>query len=134
MPLFRYASYKLRFVGPLLGPTLRNLGSARFRRFMVDMFPWKGLHEMRDIIDVMNRTSTKIYKDKMQTLKEGDMSAKLGLERDLISILCELGSIFLSCFVLMSLFLPVRANMAAPKDESMTEEEVLGQISYAGYS
>ncbi|KAF5327121.1 hypothetical protein D9619_004725 [Psilocybe cf. subviscida] len=109
---FVHASYKLRFAGPLLAPTLRKIGSAKFRRFVVDMFPWKGLHDLRDIIDVMDQTSKEIYAEKIQALEAGDeaISAKIGQGKDIMSIL-------------------MRANMVASKDETMTENEVLGQMS-----
>ncbi|KAF5316332.1 hypothetical protein D9619_006492 [Psilocybe cf. subviscida] len=103
--------FKLRFVTPLV-PSLSQWGSAKFRRFVVDAIPWKALHETRDIVDLMEKTSREIYEDKKRALANGDgaLIAKVGQEKDIMSIL-------------------MRANMSASKEEGLTEEELLGQMS-----
>ena len=58
---------------------------------MVDIFPWKGLHDARDIIDIMDQTCKEILEEKQQALAAGDeaLSAKIGQGKDIMSILSE---------------------------------------------
>ncbi|KAF5316334.1 hypothetical protein D9619_006490 [Psilocybe cf. subviscida] len=109
---FGEALYKLRYAIPLFATSMRKIGSPRFRRFMVDIFPWQGLHDVRDIIDVMDQTCKEILGEKKEALAAGDeaLSAKIGQGKDIMSIL-------------------MRANMTASKKESLTESELLGQMS-----
>ncbi|KAF5316754.1 hypothetical protein D9619_006487 [Psilocybe cf. subviscida] len=104
--------YKLRFIAPVFGPMLEKIGTPAFRRFLVDICPWKALHEARDIVDIMHETSLEIYAEKKQALADGDeaLSAKVGQGKDIMSIL-------------------MRANMSASKEDSLTESELIGQMS-----
>jgi predicted solute-binding protein len=58
----------------------------------VDIFPWQGLHDARDIIDVMDKTCKEILEEKKQALAAGDeaLSGKIGQGKDIMSILSEL--------------------------------------------
>jgi cytochrome P450 len=105
------AVHKLRFIFPFV-PSLYQLGSATFRRFVVDAIPWKALHEARDLVDLMARTSWEIYEEKKKALADGDeaLITKVGQGKDIMSIL-------------------MRANMSASKEESLTEVELLGQMT-----
>ncbi|KAG5647372.1 hypothetical protein DXG03_000440 [Asterophora parasitica] len=53
-------------------PTLVNIGSARFRRFAVEILAlfWGNARKLRDIIDVMHHTSVEIFEAKKCALKE----------------------------------------------------------------
>ncbi|KAF5316337.1 hypothetical protein D9619_006495 [Psilocybe cf. subviscida] len=104
-------AFKLRFAFPFV-PSLYQLGSTKFRRLVIGAIPWKALHETRDLIDLMTRTSREIYEEKKKALADGDevLTTKVGQGKDIMSIL-------------------MRANMSASKAESLTEEEILGQMS-----
>ncbi|KAF5316333.1 hypothetical protein D9619_006491 [Psilocybe cf. subviscida] len=104
-------AFKLRFVFPLM-PFFSRWGSAKFRRFVVDVIPWKALRETRDLVDIMTKTSCDIYEEKKKALADGDKAfiTKVGQGKDIMSIL-------------------MRANMSASKEDSLTEEELLGQMS-----
>lgn len=71
---------------------LEKIGTPAFRRFLVDICPWKALHEARDIVDIMHETSLEIYAEKKQALADGDeaLSAKVGQGKDIMSILSKL--------------------------------------------
>ncbi|KAF5316331.1 hypothetical protein D9619_006493 [Psilocybe cf. subviscida] len=103
--------FALRFVFPFT-PSLSQWGSAKLRRFIVDAIPWKALHETRDLVDLMAKTSQEIYEEKKKALADGDeaLIIKVGQGKDIMSIL-------------------MRANMSASKEESLTEEELLGQMT-----
>lgn len=70
---------------------LEKIGTPAFRRFMVDICPWKALHEARDIVDIMYETSLEIYAEKKQALADGDeaLSVKVGQGKDIMSILSK---------------------------------------------
>ena len=72
-------------------PTVAKWGTASLRRRLVDFLPWKALHELRDISDVLHNTSTEIYEAKKQAFKDGDeaVSKQIGRGKDIISILSE---------------------------------------------
>lgn len=84
----RPSLFKLRYCVGFLLPFFSKIGTPRFRRFVVDILPWKNLHEIRDVFDVMYDTSKEILDAKKQALKEdGEESPAEG--NDLMSILCE---------------------------------------------
>jgi hypothetical protein len=70
---------------------LSKIGTASFRRFMVDITPWKDLHTLRDIVDVIYKTSMEIYESKKKALEDGDeaLARQVGRGKDIMSILCE---------------------------------------------
>lgn len=70
---------------------LEKIGTPAFRRFLVDICPWKALHEARDIVDIIHETSLEIYAEKKQALADGDkvVSANFGQSKDIMSILSE---------------------------------------------
>jgi len=85
----RPQSYKWLFSRTYLLPTLIKIGSPRFRRFVVDVLPWKSLHELRDLSDVLYETSMEILESKKAALKAGDEAIKqqVGEGKDILSIL-----------------------------------------------
>ncbi|KAF8659052.1 hypothetical protein AX16_001924 [Volvariella volvacea WC 439] len=93
-------------------PWVVNIGTSRFQRFVVDILPWKNLHELRDIVGVMHNTSADIVQQKKKALAEGDdsLTQQVGQGKDIISIL-------------------LRANSEAEDEDKLTDEEVLGQLS-----
>lgn len=58
----------------------------------MDLLPYKALHDCRDIVDVMDRTSREIYSQKKQALVDGDeaLKTKIGQGKDIMSILSKL--------------------------------------------
>ncbi|TFK29213.1 cytochrome P450 [Coprinopsis marcescibilis] len=103
---------KLNIPRFLLYPYVKDLGSPKFRRLVVDALPWNDLHAVRDMIDVMEATSIEIYQRKKRALEQGDeaLREQIGQGKDAISIL-------------------LKANMLASEEDRLTEEELLGQIS-----
>ena len=87
---FRPLTVKIAFPRRIVVETpLIRLGTAKFRRFIVDLIPWKTLHQLRDIADVIHNTSVEIINSKKRALKEGDeaVSRQIGEGKDILSIL-----------------------------------------------
>ncbi|KAF8966238.1 cytochrome P450 [Flammula alnicola] len=103
---------KMRMALALLLVPLSRIGPPKFQRFVVDILPWKNLHEIRDISDVLYNTSVEIFESKKKALAEGDeaLANQIGQGKDIMSIL-------------------MRANMTASKEESLTRDELLAQMS-----
>lgn len=80
---------KVHFARSYLLPIAVKIGTPRFQRFVVDILPWKNLHEFRDIIDVIHETSVEIIETKRRALAEGDevVAKQVGEGKDIISIL-----------------------------------------------
>ena len=63
-----------------------KIGTPKLRRFFMNLLPWKSLHELRDISDVLHKTSFDIYESKKALEKSGgEPAANQG--KDIISIL-----------------------------------------------
>lgn len=77
-------------------PLVHNIGTPKFRRWAIDMIPWKSLKEMRDITDVMQFAADDVVESKKRAMKEGEeaVARQVGGGKDIISILraCLLGS------------------------------------------
>ncbi|KAF8150006.1 cytochrome P450 [Crassisporium funariophilum] len=93
-------------------PLVPKLGPAKFRRALIDILPVKNLKAIRDIVDVLHKTSVEIYESKKKALEKGEeaVSAQIGQGKDIISIL-------------------MKANMRAAEDEKLSEVELLGQVT-----
>ncbi|KAJ7274475.1 cytochrome P450 [Mycena haematopus] len=93
-------------------PLVANIGSPKFRRFIVDIVPWKNLHEARDILDTLYATAVHIYNLKKAALATGDetVSSQIAEGKDIISIL-------------------MKDNGNASSDERLSEDEILGQLN-----
>ena len=80
-------------------------GNPKFCRFVMDLLPYKALHDFRDNIDIMDQTSREIYAEKKQALADGDeaLKTKIGEGKDIMSILSKPSSrsIFQFCAFLM---------------------------------
>ncbi|KAF8957107.1 cytochrome P450 [Flammula alnicola] len=103
---------KMRVATALLLVPLSRIGPPEFRRFVIDILPWKNLRELRDIVDVLYNTSVENFESKKKALAEGDeaLANQIGQGKDIMSIL-------------------MRANMTASKEESLTRDELLGQMA-----
>jgi hypothetical protein len=69
--------------------TLVKLGPPKFRRFFVDLLPFKNARRMRDIVDTIHNTSVNILETKKRALNEGDegLTKQAGQGKDIISVL-----------------------------------------------
>ena len=76
-----------------MSPLLR-LGTPKFRRFILDLIPWKTLHQIRDISDVIHNTAVEIISSKKRALEDGDEAAErqIGQGKDILSILSRVFS------------------------------------------
>jgi len=63
-----------------LTPLVR-LGTPKFRRFIFDLLPWKTLHQLQDISDVIHNTAIEIINSKKRALEDGDEAGKTGQPR-----------------------------------------------------
>ena len=66
-----------------------KIGTPKFRRFIMNLLPWKNLHELRDVVDVLNNTAIEIVEKKKKALEEGDeaVAQQIGKGKDIMSIL-----------------------------------------------
>ena len=73
----------------LLLPYVAEIGSAAFRRRIVEMFPSKGVQRLRDIYESMHERSVLIFNEKKAALAKGHDALKhqIGEGRDIMSIL-----------------------------------------------
>ena len=68
---------------------LVTLGTPRFRRFILNLIPWKALHQLRDISDVFHNTAAEIVNSKKRAFKDGDeaVARQISQGNDILSIL-----------------------------------------------
>ncbi|KAJ7674202.1 cytochrome P450 [Mycena rosella] len=94
-------------------PWAVRIGSPRFRRFIVNIFPWRDLHAGRDILDTMYDTAIHIYQTKKKALEAGDeaISAQIAQGKDIISIL-------------------MKDNNLASSTDRLSEDEIIGQVHH----
>ncbi|KAF8825520.1 hypothetical protein HHX47_DHR6000111 [Lentinula edodes] len=94
-------------------PYVSWIGTAKFRRFVVNLLPWKDLHHLRDMVDYMHNVAEEIYENKRRAFEMGDeaVDQQIGRGKDLISIL-------------------MRENMKASTEDRLQDIEVIGQMKY----
>ncbi|KAJ3996190.1 cytochrome P450 [Lentinula boryana] len=108
-----------------LVPTLTQLGFARIyllplalkvlptnvRTFIMNITPWKALHDVRDMVNYMHDLSVEIYQDKKRALEEGDETVikQIGKGKDLLSIM-------------------MKENMKADSEDKLEEAEIIAQF------
>ena len=68
---------------------LARLGTPKFRGFILNFIPWKPLHRLRDISDVIHNTAVEIVTSKKRALEDGDkaVARQMGQGKDILSIL-----------------------------------------------
>ena len=93
----RPASFHFIWARNYLLPFLSKIGSPKFQRRVIDLLPWKELHEFRDIVDVLHNTAVEIIESKKKAMAAGDDAVldQVGQGKDIISIL-RASHIFLS--------------------------------------
>lgn len=81
--------HKMALAAKYILPWAVNIGSPKFRRFVVNTIPWKNLHDGRDILDTLYATAVQIYNLKKAALEAGDeaVSTQVAQGKDIISIL-----------------------------------------------
>ncbi|KAG6907127.1 hypothetical protein DXG01_010431 [Tephrocybe rancida] len=91
-------------------PILIKIGTPKFRRWVLDRFPFRRYHSLRDIVDTWDRTTTDIFEEKRMVLREGDgaLANQVGQAKDLMSIL-------------------MKANSEASAEDALPDKEVLAQ-------
>ena len=96
----------------------------------MNLLPWKNLHELRDVVDVLNNTAIEIFEKKKKALEEGDeaVTQQIGKGKDIMSILSAYHHPpWYYCSWWIGYI--VRANMSAFEEDRMSKEELLGQIT-----
>ena len=86
--IFRPVAFKTLFIQMYLTPLVR-LGTPKFRRFILNLIPWKTLHQLRDILDVIHNTAVEVINSKKRALEDGDeaVARQIGEGKDILSIL-----------------------------------------------
>lgn len=90
MTRFSPTESRILFSRQYILPWVVNIGSARFRRSVVDFVPWKTLHDVRDIVDVLHEHVNQIYAEKKTAFSFGDdafFAQQPGRGKDVISTL-----------------------------------------------
>ena len=107
------------YLTPLVG-----LGTPKFRRFILNLIPWKPLHQLRDISDAIHSTAVGIVDSKKRALEDGDeaVARQIGQGNDILGILSR--EIIPRLWIdPTSDYWLVRANLDASEEDRMTEEE-----------
>ncbi|KAF8072005.1 cytochrome P450 [Lyophyllum atratum] len=106
------AMFTLAFPRVVLLPLLVKIGTPSFRRSIMELLPFKNLHRVKDIVDIMEKTSVDILDGKKRALEEGDTAVmnQIGQGKDIMSIL-------------------MKANLEASECDRLEDKEVLGQVS-----
>jgi len=100
------AVFKMGLLFPLL-PYATKIGSSAFRRFIVDIIPWKTLHRARDIVDEMHSTTMDLILSKKAAVARGQLDMADDA-KDIMSLL-------------------LKGNLTADEGLSLTDEELVGQ-------
>lgn len=115
--------FKLSIVRQFV-PWLARIGSANFRRRIVDIIPVASIQAVKNMSDVMYNTAKGILQQKQ---KEGLTEES---SRDIISVLCGYRSTSFILKMFIEIFWEVKANKKASPSEEMDQEELIGQITY----
>jgi len=93
-------------------PHLMKIGSPSFRRFAVEMSPSRGIRQIKEKVDIMEKTSKRIYQQKLAALHQGDevLAKQIGGGKDIMSLL-------------------LKENLMASEEDRLSVSQVLGQMS-----
>ena len=82
---------RMQFWRKFVLPIVSGTGSPRFRRFVVNLLPWRDLHHMRDMVDYMYDIASEVYESKKGAFEKGEQAVtqQIGRGKDLISILSK---------------------------------------------
>ncbi|KAF9446154.1 cytochrome P450 [Macrolepiota fuliginosa MF-IS2] len=98
--------------GKYILPFAQKFNFPRLKRYIVEHIPSERVQGLKEITDIMYRTSVEIIESKKQAMASSnpEVVAEMTKKKDIINIL-------------------LRANMDASKEDRLTDEEVVGQIS-----
>lgn len=112
------------------------MGPASLRRKIGKLIPWKDLHRIFDLVDIMDATSREIYDQKKEALAKGDDAVlqQVGMGKDIMSILRK-SPFLLSVFCVArakrtNISTTVKANALADEADRLPEEELIGQMRF----
>lgn len=119
-------------------PLFIKLGPARFRRFLLEIAPSQDLQKIKEVVDVMAETSSDIFRQKIDALRQGDeaVAQQVGEGKDVMSILRKSSTqrVFLSRFRLKLTGAlrntTVKANFLAPVEDRLPDDELIAQMRY----
>ncbi|KAJ4478576.1 cytochrome P450, partial [Lentinula lateritia] len=110
-----------------LAPALARLAFARFYllplalkflptyalTFIMNITPWKSLHDVRDMVNYMHELSVEVYKEKKCAFEEGDEAVvnQIGKGKDLLSIM-------------------MKENRNADSEDKLEEAEIIAQVTF----
>ncbi|KAJ1300719.1 hypothetical protein OPQ81_002363 [Rhizoctonia solani] len=100
---------KLWYITPVL-PWLMRIGSARFRRTIVDYIPFGPIRQLRNAVDILNGMAENIYHTKKKELDKVTLGLSAHPSRDIMTSLL------------------LQNKLVAPED-AMSEEEVVSQVN-----
>jgi len=72
-----------------LFPFIVKITSAKVREFVMNLLPWKNLHELRDVTNILHAMSCEVLAARRLVLDNSDGSATEEEGKDIMSILCE---------------------------------------------
>ncbi|KAH6909123.1 cytochrome P450 [Coprinopsis sp. MPI-PUGE-AT-0042] len=101
---------KTRVLQMLVLPVLHrwNLGGRSLQRFVMDNLTWGPVRALRNVVDVMHRTSVEIYDARKKALEKGALPEGSG--KDILTIL-------------------MRSNMESSMEDKLPDEEIIAQIT-----
>jgi len=81
----------MRFFRVYILPIIIDIGTPGFRRWILELTPWKNGHRVKDMSDYMWNLSQEVYAGKKKALEQGDevVARQVGRGKDIMSILSE---------------------------------------------
>ncbi|CAE6458125.1 unnamed protein product [Rhizoctonia solani] len=80
------------YIRPFL-PALMKIGSAGFRRFIVDWVSFGPVQRLRNITETMDTTAAIIYNQKKRALANGTLESEIAAGNDIMSMLLLVSSL-----------------------------------------
>ncbi|KAG5653540.1 hypothetical protein H0H81_012349 [Sphagnurus paluster] len=103
----------LQLARDLLLPTIVKIGTPKFRRACLDLLPYKAALKLKNIVDILDKTSIEIFQAKKESLERGDEAVQEQVGKDIISVL-------------------MKGNIEAADSERLDDKEVIGQDKLRG--
>ena len=77
------------FQHKIILPAVLRLGTPQFRKFLVEISPFKSIKNFKAVIDTFHNTSVEIYEAKKHAFQEGndELEAQIRQGKDIISTL-----------------------------------------------
>ncbi|KAJ3929248.1 MAG: cytochrome P450 [Lentinula lateritia] len=110
VPKHKYSTVIKDLVTYLL-PLFIKVLPTNVRTFLMNITPWKTLHDVRDMVNYMHELSVEIYEEKKRAFEEGDEAVvrQIGKGKDLLSIM-------------------MKENMKAHDEDKLEEAEIIAQV------